>query len=619
MTIAAPAEVEPSEQPAPAQTQEGTPPPRATGVKLRNFTLPPLIGVALLALANPNWLVTPGGFLDPWVYVNYFRYLPGTDQWDGYYKVSRVSWTALGYAATTLFGLDAAQFVLALGSIVVLVVVMAVLLRPLATEAIAFAVTLVALYPLFHGSGGWLYQNTLSGPLHVTATLLGLRLALSPEWPRRAHWRSVCWAAFGFLVVMLAITNTMQVLAVGPVILLIVAAAVHRRTSWRRAARPAALVILGGVSAFLLCAVTSAAAGGRFLFYLPLYHTFTNFASSGDDQAWWQPLSSGWWRDAAYLVLPIGAAIIGLVQGTRWARARRRGEAWTATPAIHLGMALVALNLVVLAGWIVLYALKYHLLNWGYHSYPIALTAALSLAGSVHLGIVKRGFDTAQGATALERWFPWVAAAVPTFLLLIPVAYVSVSFSSIDDGLRGGLLGGLAILGGVALAFLFVRSRRAFAVLLLVALGLLIATGSYERYSLTSDCDAERLSNSAIVDIVESFAPGETPVYLYAKPGESASLARGCTVRLDFTAASIDEITPFRSYSKSDQPDAVKAFRAGAAREILFLRNPTSGRRWEAAAVNALTDGQPDRVVQRSVTSVGSPGGKIELVSLVIA
>jgi len=596
---------------------------------LRGTTLPALSCVAVLGLANTNWLVTRAGVVDPWVYVNYFREIPGSPRWVDYYKVSRVPWTALGHFTSSVFGLEATQWVLVLGSIVALVVLVAVLLRPFAIEAAAFGVVLVALSPLFHGSGGWLYHNTLSGPLQIAATLLGLRLALSPRWPGRAGTRMLCWFGFGFVAMTLVFTNTMQALTVAPVIGVIVIAACLRRAPWRHAVRGIALVIAGGATSFLLCALTSVASGGRFLFYLPLYRTFSSFASNRYDEAWWYPLSSGWWRDATYLVIPLGAGIIGVVQGVGWLRARRRGvgRGVETTPTNWLAFALIGANLMVVIGWIVAYFLKYHLLNWQHHSYPILLTGALSIAASVHLGLARRGFAETDQQGHLGRWFPWLAAGIPTVVLLFPVAQLSIDFSSADRALRGGLIAGLAIFVALAAAFRWARSRRTIAIVLLVSLGALIAAGSYPDYALLGKCDAPRLENSAVLDTAQLWPPGPDQVLVYARPKEVAKLGPGCSSSLTDVAASIGVIETFAQYlpaangqSKFTPAELPALSSTETPQELLLVRSASApARRWESSAIRALTRHHPERVIDRSVRPVGSPSGKVEVVLLTIA
>ena len=610
-----------------APDDRGTgPTARSSNHRLRNTTLPALGCISVLALANQNWLLTPAGFLDPWIYVNYFRVLAGPPGWEDYYKVSRVPWTAVGHVATSLFGLEAVQYVLALASMVALVVLVAVLLRPLAIEAAVFGVALVALYPLFHGSGGWLYQNTLSGPLQVAAMLVGLRLALCPRWPGRVSTRVLCWFCFGFLVVTLAITNTMQVLAVVPVVVVIVVVVLRRGTSWLHALRGTAAATLGGAAAFLGSAAVSVAGGGRFLFYLPLYREFTSLSSTTNGEQWYQPLSTGWWRDATYLVLPLGAGIIGLVQVVGWVRANRRRPGNPAAPADTLALALIAVHLMVLTGWIVMYAMKFHLLNYAYHSYPILLTSALSLAGSVQLGFARRGLTDGNRRGRLSVWFPWLAVAVPTFLLLFPLARASIEFSSADLALRGSLLGGLTVLGGLALAFRLVRSRRALLVVLLVSLGLLIGTGSYGNYALLDRCDAARLANSAITDIAELHEPSADPVLIYASGTSKARLGQQCVVPVQSLTSSLSEINPFVLYAAEVKgapqfrPRALPELPAAEAPQtVLFIRPVSSRPGWEPTAVRALTGGRPERVIGRSVRPIGSPTGKLEIVELTIA
>jgi hypothetical protein len=173
-----------------------------------------------------------------------------------------------------------------------------------------------------------------------------------------------------------------------------------------------------------------------------------------------------------------------------------------------------------------------------------------------------------------------------------------------------------------------VRSRGAIVALLVVSLGLLNATGSYGDYALIGKCEAAHLENSTVLDTVEFTPPRPTPVLVYTNPAEEVHLSRTCKSSLGAVARSLSGITPFVLYgtlttargTPSSTPEGLPELPSGdGPQEVLLVRSASPRSTWEIAAVHALTGNQPERVIDRSVRSVGSPAGLVEVVRLVIA
>jgi len=56
--------------------------------------------IGFLLASNHDWALTPAGYLDPWVYINYFRDFGNLTggAYSDYYKATRIPWILIGSA-----------------------------------------------------------------------------------------------------------------------------------------------------------------------------------------------------------------------------------------------------------------------------------------------------------------------------------------------------------------------------------------------------------------------------------------------------------------------------------------------------------------------------------------
>ncbi len=121
---------------------------------------------------------TPPSYLDPWMYLGYGLDFPNNnfplDNWDNYYKESRVSWIWFIYIFYKVFGTSFTFYL----SVFVISITYASLNRLFSSNVIAsrYVTLLISCSPLFYSSGGFLYHNTF---INLMLSII-LSLSLKP-------------------------------------------------------------------------------------------------------------------------------------------------------------------------------------------------------------------------------------------------------------------------------------------------------------------------------------------------------------------------------------------------------------------------------------------------------
>jgi len=107
-----------------------------------------------LLLANPSWILTPTGSIDPWVYFGYFRNL-GHHLWTfaGTYYGTRLPQIIPGYLCNRLFPPLAAEYVLHLTFYYIAVISLYLILKQCFNSRVALLTSiLMGCYPFFLGA-----------------------------------------------------------------------------------------------------------------------------------------------------------------------------------------------------------------------------------------------------------------------------------------------------------------------------------------------------------------------------------------------------------------------------------------------------------------------------------
>lgn len=564
----------PSESPAPTVGLEGRKlERRSTVLSATVAVIVSMVALGILYVANPSWAVTPGGWLDPWVYVNYFLDYPGRGDWDLYYKASRVPWNVVGSAAVGALGLDGGQLVLAGLSTLLLGVSAFLTLRFISIAAGCVATVFFMVMPIFHGSGGWLYQNSLAGPLlmslaaiSVTAIAKPGRFLEPPDERRTALLQGALWLAAGAVTCLILIVNTMVVIAAVPLLgALVVAHATRGR--YRLLMKRLAIAVGGAALVVVACALASRLMGGRYVFYQPLVNQFQAFSETRDDTVWWEPLSTGWWEGATYLALPLVSVAFSIWFLLRFRLSLRttlnmksntkRGATTLSSPPFRVAGLLAYWTLGATGLFLVSYAAKMHLLNFGYHAYPTAIAGCAALTGIVFAYGQVADANRWMARSYLDIGAAGIAAAGIVGLLivrpgelvgLLPVLRISVPV----------IVAAAVVFVGAVVALLTMRISGPIPVAIgALPVGLAIVLswqtigpgysplGAYA----AGGCKAGTLENKAIINTVNAFGNDGSFIELQTPGPRDISVsdegATQCVVSVGNVAASLSQIYPF--------------------------------------------------------------------------
>jgi hypothetical protein len=298
------------------------------------FWIVAALPLLLLALSD-NWIVSPPGLIDPWVYFGYYQDLPQhLRTFDGTYYGTRLSALLPGYVAYQCLPPLAANYALHLGLYYSCVGSLYwILARTLSPRVGLLAAVCLGCQLFFLQAIGWDYVNGFG----ITYSFLSL-FALTAA-ARTHFWKSNLVAA-GIGSAALVIANTFYVVFL-PYL------AIHYLYINRQARRnpllsSLCLYLLGVVGLTLAFCIYNGLVVGRFWFLGPTLHFAHTFA--GQTNPWTAPVSI-WLPAADWLVLPVLTAL-GSLFFCFWFRSRLRNHQ---TAMFYQGQFLFVL--VMLIGW----------------------------------------------------------------------------------------------------------------------------------------------------------------------------------------------------------------------------------------------------------------------------
>jgi hypothetical protein len=257
------------------------------------------VPVLLALFAAPDFFFDPPGWLDPFVYVGYFRhYAEHLPLFDEYYKASRLPWVLPGFVSFRLFGPVAGTYVLQLGTLSFgLACLYGALRDSLDAGAALLATALLGTCTWFHGSGGWNYHMGVTAAYFLAAVWCLNRAAAGGRAPA---WYFLAGAALG-----LTVHTHLFMAAFGPG--LVVHYVLSCRSAWRRLSLADVPAGLAGAAAVTgaLCLVNRCS-GGTWLFFLPQVQYTLALSRSGN----YMHLPPGAWLPlASWLALPAAAVL----------------------------------------------------------------------------------------------------------------------------------------------------------------------------------------------------------------------------------------------------------------------------------------------------------------------
>lgn len=140
-----------------------------------------LIGAVplLLLLFSQQWFYTPAGWLDPFMYLGYFKYYFQHDpvrHLDEYYKSSRLPWIIPGSVVYRFFSYKTAHFILNISVLYYIYFSFYFLSKRLfSVNTAALSSLLFCFYSELHGNGGWEYHMGISIAYQLTSLIFLMR------------------------------------------------------------------------------------------------------------------------------------------------------------------------------------------------------------------------------------------------------------------------------------------------------------------------------------------------------------------------------------------------------------------------------------------------------------
>ena len=343
------------------------------------------------------------------MYQGFFDWPGGIGGFETNYKVSRVPWLAAGWVVTRAVGGYWAEVVLAAAAITSLSVLAFLLARRFFVPWISLFIALgLAYWPfMYHGGGGgWLYHNTMLGPLLLGAVLCAVVAADTNRRPTTLR----AGAGFGALALAAVLLATHALVLLAPVVIFVLLLATGERL--QRLITFGLGLVLGASATYAALGIFSLAAGNRFFFHLPLWDYLQAQRLPENKAMWWQPLSTGWLDRASYLALPAVAILLSVVAAFVSARVLWNGGALSRT-----AVGLVAGSAVATFTYIVLYWQGFQSLDNQYIAFPLQLAGGVGvISASALIVSAHRSNQCVSGNSApLEAW--WAVPGIVAWIL----------------------------------------------------------------------------------------------------------------------------------------------------------------------------------------------------------
>jgi len=146
--------------------------------EIRRDQVSGVLAVAVLALANRNWIALRGFWLDPWEYLAFTGNLYYDDQ---IYKSSRTIWNLWVSWTVGEFGAKYSITISAVGIMLSSAVLIPWAVKHFSRGLRAWTLATLLVLPTFHGSGGWLSPNALCCLLVTLQLGIASHLFIEPK------------------------------------------------------------------------------------------------------------------------------------------------------------------------------------------------------------------------------------------------------------------------------------------------------------------------------------------------------------------------------------------------------------------------------------------------------
>jgi hypothetical protein len=259
----------------------------------------------LLFNFNSDSFFSPIGWLDPFYYMGYGLYYAIPDVMNDYYKVSRLPWNLLQFAARQIFRPDAAAFALQFVSFSGMSVAAYLFFQQVINRSAAFLIAVLCIFfPIAYSNGGADYHNTITGLLYFVML----------AWAAASiNTGSLLAAVCGGGAIALALHTNPTLVMLGPgIALYMVALWWVRERTLRYALAACACLFIGVLAATAVLALISAGFDRGFMFFQAQVN-YIIWAQGKDHNLWpypltWQVLLSSKANGYVFGVLVVSAA-----------------------------------------------------------------------------------------------------------------------------------------------------------------------------------------------------------------------------------------------------------------------------------------------------------------------
>jgi hypothetical protein len=472
-------------------------------------------------LSNKEWKYTPTGWLDPHIFLNYF--VPDLNgAFNLNYKVSRIPWIFFGRSLYITLGFD--RFIHFLPYIIMLFYSLIFLYfsKYFDIRTYTIGVTFLILTPFFHGvySGGWTYQNPMINMLILAAYLLTFSIFKNDDGLESKIRLKIIMLSVIFTNIF--VLNFLDSIMIIPSILFIF----YKLVKAKLLLSGVSIFIFGTTVSILVLSILSHLLGYTFEFWKPMVEFY--FWLNGSDQNhlnWYQPLSSGWWKSAYYLIIPLSVSFVCFIQIIRLFRIWFKGRSLNLLNIYDF----YVLNHLILTIFLVLsYILDHiHKILFQYMVQPFYISAIIAIMS------ISQSSNKKEINSTLRYLLYLYPPAIAFFILFYNLDFVSYNVNIIHL---------LLIMSLLLVLLINILSSYFPNVLLLLIPILLISTPNFNSAYKNSNCEINESIARDFYEIVNMSINLRGPSLIIFDGDSSYSVAKNCTLPIRYMADSLNMV-----------------------------------------------------------------------------
>lgn len=477
--------------------------------------------MSVYSWSNNEWRYTLTGWLDPHIFLNYF--IPDLNgSFNTYYKVSRVPWIFFGRSLYLSLGYDKLIYFLPFIIMLLYAVIFLFFSKYFDLGTYSIGLTFLVLTPFFHGmySGGWTYQNPLINMLILLAYLLTFSILKKDVGVGKVIYLKIIILSVIFTNIF--VLNFLDSIMIIPSLLLVL----YRLMRIKLLPTGIFLFTFGATFSILVLSILSYSLGYSFEFWKPMVEFY--FWLNGPDQnhlLWYKPLSSGWWRSAYYLLIPLSVSFACFIQILRlfkiWLKDRNLN---------FLNIYdFYALNHLILSIFLILSYLFAHIhkILFSYMVQPFYISALLAIMSIIQSSCKK---DFSSALKYLIYLYPLLIAL---FMLFYNLDFVTFNVNII-------LI--LIIISFLLVLILFYFSSYFPSLFLLIIPIFLLATPNFNSQYKHSNCGINESMAKDFYNIVELSIGLKGPGLILFNGDSAYSVSNRCVSRIRNMADSLNYI-----------------------------------------------------------------------------